>query len=186
MARVNWLLSEIWDLHQILREDIMRDRNRSISLADELTDRWEKAKFLGFGKDSRVYDSTMVFGDVEVGEDVWVGPFTILDGSGGLRIGSHCSIGAGSQISTHEGWKYVVWGGKVPIKYAPVVIEDYCVLNPMVVVTGGVTIGHHSVIGTFSLVNKNIPPYSKGFGVPCKVVGDTRDGIDSEGLHAQS
>ena len=53
-----------------------------------VNDRWEKANFLGFGKGTSVYDSSVIIGDVVVGENTWIGPNTILDGSGKLTIGS--------------------------------------------------------------------------------------------------
>ena len=33
------------------------------------------------------YDSVLVIGDVQVGKNTWIGPFVVLDGSGGLEIG---------------------------------------------------------------------------------------------------
>ena len=72
-------------------------------MGDYVSDRWEKARFLGFGENSSIYDSSLVFGDVQVGKNVWVGPYTVLDGSGGrLSIGDDCHICAGSQIYTHD------------------------------------------------------------------------------------
>src|SRR5688572_16453516 len=67
---------------------------RVLPLADYLVDRWDKARVLGFGKGTNVYDSCLVIGDVKVGKDCWIGPFTILDGSGGLEIGDGCTISA--------------------------------------------------------------------------------------------
>src|SRR5215218_4042343 len=60
---------------------------RNLPLADYLVDRWEKARRLGFGAGSSIYDSSLVLGHVKVGENTWIGPFTVLDGSGGLEIG---------------------------------------------------------------------------------------------------
>ena len=36
----------------------------------------------------------------------------------------------------------------------------------------GIVIGENSIIGAGSLVNKDIPPNSKAFGVPIKVIND--------------
>ena len=74
--------------------------NRSLPLADYIVDRWEKAKLLGYGEDTSVYDSCVILGDVRVGDHCWIGPFTVLDGSGGtLEIGSYVSISAGVRYS---------------------------------------------------------------------------------------
>lgn len=40
---------------------------------------WEKAAYLGFGKGSSIYDSSLAFGDIRVGGNTWIGPLAILD-----------------------------------------------------------------------------------------------------------
>jgi hypothetical protein len=71
---------------------------RFVPFADLVCDRWERANLMGFGEGTSIYDSSLVIGDVAVGSRTWIGPFTVLDGSGGLRIGDTCSISAGVQI----------------------------------------------------------------------------------------
>lgn len=39
-----------------------------------------------------------------------------------------------------------------------------------VVILGGVTIGHHSIIGANAVITKDIPPYSVVIGNPAKVI----------------
>lgn len=144
---------------------------RCLPFADLLVDRWEKAKALGFSEGVSIYDSSYVFGDVKVGAHTWIGPFTILDGSAGLTIGSHCSISAGVQIYTHDSVHWAVSGGKVPYEYAPVAIGDNCYIGPNAIIAKGVTIGSGSIIGAGSLVLHSIPANSKAYGSPCRVVG---------------
>mgnify|MGYP003351887026 FL=1 len=86
--------------------------DRSLPFADAQFDRWERAKLLGFGDKTSIYDSSFIFGDVKVGFETWIGPFTLLDGSGGgLTIGDHCSISAGVHIYTHDTVLWAVSGG---------------------------------------------------------------------------
>src|ERR1700741_4941899 len=95
------------------KRNLMRSKlNRVLPLNEVLTDRWKKAAYLGFGKGTSIYDSSVVFGNVKVGDNTWVGPFTILDGPGDLTIGSHCSISAGVHIYTHDTVQWAVSGGK--------------------------------------------------------------------------
>src|SRR5687768_10876088 len=95
------------------KRDAMRVKyKRVLPLNELLTDRWEKASYLGFGKGTSIYDSSIVLGDVKIGANTWIGPFTILDGSGGLTIGSNCSISAGAQLYTHDSVKWATSGGK--------------------------------------------------------------------------
>ena len=144
---------------------------RTLPFADYIVDRWEKADELGFGKGTSIYDSSLVIGDVQVGKDTWVGPSTILDGSGGLEIGSNCSISSGVQLYSHDSVKWAVSGGKESYEYAKTAIGDNCFLGPNTVVSKGVTVGAGCIIGANSLVLHDIPAESKAFGTPCRVVG---------------
>src|SRR4051794_1142773 len=78
-----------------LREDVRSRFARDLPLEEMLFDRWERAKSLGFGEKTSIYHNSYVYGDVSVGANTWIGPFTLLDGSGGLKIGSFCSISSG-------------------------------------------------------------------------------------------
>jgi len=147
--------------------------NRGLPFAECFVDRWDRAKSLGFGEGSSIYDSAIVFGDVIVGKNTWIGPNVILDGSGGLEIGSNCSISAGVQIYTHDSVKWAITGGKTPYEYAKTIIEDNCYIGPYVIIQKGVRIGKGSIIGAFSLVNKDIPAGSKAYGIPVKIIENT-------------
>ncbi|HJP56427.1 MAG TPA: acyltransferase [Gemmatimonadales bacterium] len=165
------LLAALRALHATRSAEVRERWQRSLPLADYVVDRWERARGLGFGPGSSIYDQSLVLGDVDVGEGTWIGPNTVLDGSGGLRIGATCSISAGVQIYTHDSVRWALSGGRAPYDRAPVVIGDHCYLGPCTVVTSGVTIGRHCLIGAHSLVNRDLPDYSIAWGVPCRVVG---------------
>jgi acetyltransferase-like isoleucine patch superfamily enzyme len=146
--------------------------NRSLPIGDYIVDRWEKARELGFGKGSSIYDSTLIFGDIEVGCNTWIGPFTVLDGSGScLKIGDNCSISAGVQIYTHDTVDWATSGGKAPPSTASVRIGNRCYIGPNVIISKGVTIGDGTVVGANSFVNSDLPADSKAFGSPARVVG---------------
>lgn len=159
------------DLHQSLRDEVKEKWNRSLPFADELFDRWERAEHLGFGEESSIYDSSIVIGDVKVGKKTWIGPFTLLDGSGGITIGSYCSISTGVQILTHDSVKWALTGGTKPYERCETIIEDCCYIGGNTILNKGVRIGAHSLIGASSLVNRDVPPFSIAFGTPCRVHG---------------
>jgi acetyltransferase-like isoleucine patch superfamily enzyme len=145
--------------------------NRTLPFGDYIVDRWAKAQTLGFGVGSSIYDSSLVLGDVRVGCNTWIGPFTVLDGSGGLVIGDYCSISAGVQIYTHDSVEWAISGGATAIDRAPVRIGARCYLGPNVVVAKGVSIGDGCVIGANSLVLDDIPSGMRAFGTPCRTIG---------------
>jgi acetyltransferase-like isoleucine patch superfamily enzyme len=155
---------------QLLRK-VKKDKfKRVLPLGELIQDRWEKAKFAGFGKGTSVYDSSYIFGEVTIGENTWVGPFTILDGSGGLTIGSNCSVSAGVQIYTHDTVGWAISGGIEPYEYDKVTIEDNCYIGPNTIIAKGVHLGKGTIVGANSFVNKSYPENAKIAGNPAKII----------------
>jgi acetyltransferase-like isoleucine patch superfamily enzyme len=150
----------------------MRERfDRDLPLQDLLTDRWERARSLGFGEGSSIYQSAYVYGDVKVGAGTWIGPMVLLDGSGGLSIGSGCDVSAGVHIYSHDTVERVLSEGRAGVATAAVRIDDHCHIGAQAVVLKGVTIGHHSVVGACALVKANVPPHTVVAGVPARPIG---------------
>lgn len=148
------------------RKEMKEKYNRLLPGNELFSDRWEKAQYWGFGKGTSVYDSCVIFADVKIGNNTWVGPFTILDGTGGLTIGNNCSISAGVQIYTHDSVKWAVSGGAEKYEYAPTSIGNNCYIGPNTIITRGITIGDGTIIGANSFVNKSFPAGSKIAGSP--------------------
>ena len=156
------------------RNKIKAKYNRVLPINEAFTDRWEKAKFLKFGEKTSIYDSSVVLGDVQVGESTWIGPFTVLDGSGGLKIGSNCSISAGVQIYSHDSVNWAISGGKDKYEYQETIIEDNCYIGPNSIIAKGVIIKSGTIIGANSFVNRSFPANSKIAGNPAKFVGKNK------------
>lgn len=165
------LLSKLKLLWLQRRREVDSAFKRTLPFGDYIVDRWEKAKELGFGEGTSIYDSAIVFGDVKVGQETWIGPLVILDGSGGLVIGSHCSISAGVQIYSHDSVKWAISAGESEYEYEKTVIGDNCFIGPNTIIAKGVTIGNSCIIGANSLVLHDMPSESKAYGTPCRVVG---------------
>lgn len=165
------LVAQLRTAYARLSRSVRERWQRDLPMDELLFDRWERADSLGFGDGTSIYHNSYVFGDVRVGRNTWIGPFTLLDGSGGLSIGDNCSISAGVHIYTHDTVNWAVSGGLLDPVRSPVSIGSNCYVGSQSVIGRGVTIGDHSVIGACSFVNRSIPPYSLAYGVPCKVMG---------------
>jgi acetyltransferase-like isoleucine patch superfamily enzyme len=122
----------------------------------------------------------LIIGDVKVGKNTWIGPFTILDGSGGLEIGNNCSIASGVQIYSHETVFWALSGGRMPYTRAKTIIGNCCYIGPNTIVNKGVRIGNHCLIGANSFVSKDIDDCSIAAGSPFKIIGKVK--IDKKGL----
>ena len=158
----------------------MKDRyDRVLPSGELIFNRFEKGKYLKCGEGSSVYDTSVVMGEVEIGDHVWVGPYTLLEGSNAkLKIGNFVSIDAGVMIYTHDSTRYYVSGGKDPFVSGDVTIGDNTVIGTMSMIGCGVTIGKHCVIAAHSYVNRDVPDYSIAAGVPARVIGRVKIGED--------
>jgi len=146
--------------------------DRSLPFADGMFDRWERAKRLGFAKGASIYDSACVFGDVTVGAETWIGPWVMLDGSGGgIRIGSTCSLSAGVHVYTHDTVLWALSGGKIKPRQAAVSIGDRVYIGSQSVIARGVRIADMCVIAANSFVRRDLPTRTIAAGVPATPIG---------------
>lgn len=146
--------------------------DRSLPFADGLFDRWERAARLGFAEGSSIYNSSFVFGDVKVGRNTWIGPFTVLDGAGGsVSIGEFCSISAGVHIYTHDTVHWALSGGGLPKRSGPVAIGDRVYIGSQCVIRHGTTIGSGCVLAANSFINCDVAEGSIVGGSPARVIG---------------
>ena len=114
-----------------------------------------------------------------MGNNTWIGPYTILDGTGRLSIGSNCSISAGVHIYTHNTVKWAVSGGKEKYEYSAVSIGDSCFIGPQSIIQNGVAIGKHCVVAANSFVNRDVNDFAIVAGNPAKQIGEVL--IDADG-----
>lgn len=172
--KLKTLFRELNELKSILDLGFKNNLNRHLPFSEVLFDRWEKARSLNFGEGTSVYDSCHVFGNVEVGKNTWIGPFTILDGSGGLQIGDFCSISASVHIYSHDTMNWAESGGKKPYKYGQVKIGNRCYIGPHSTISSGVVLGDGCIVGANSFVNKSFPAGSKLAGSPAKLISSKK------------
>lgn len=113
---------------------------------------------------------------ITLGDDIWVGYWTLLDGSGGLTIGSKVSISSGVHIYTHDSsffrkddlQKDIENG--THIQRMPVKIGSNVQIGANSVVLMGTEVGDNVIIGAGSVVKGKIPSNCIAVGNPCKVI----------------
>lgn len=152
-----------------LRTEKQQQHSRTLPFGDYIVDRWEKARQLGFGHGSSIYDNVLVLGQPLVGENVWIGPNVVLDASGGLTIGDNCNISAGVQIYSHDSVDRCLSGGTYDLSKSPVVIGANSYVGPNSVIAKGVRIGSCCVIGSMSLVLNDVPDGCVAYGTPARI-----------------
>ena len=153
-------------------DELLQKFSRSLPFQDSIIDRWERARKLGFGEGTSIYNSSFVFGNVKIGNNTWIGPNTMLDGSSDiLQIGSFCSLSAGVHVYTHDSVLWALSGGEIDKKIGPVTIEDRCYIGSQSIITKGIKIGFQSVIAANSLVNSDVPEKTIYGGSPAKKIG---------------
>jgi acetyltransferase-like isoleucine patch superfamily enzyme len=161
-------------LHEELAAEMRARFHRDLPFDDLLFDRWERARQLGFGEGASIYQSSHVYGDVKVGEHTWIGPFTLLDGSGGLEIGAWCSIAAGVQIYSHDTVAWALSGGTAAPVRSRTTIGDRCYVGPLSIISRGVSVGAGSIVAAHSFVNGDVAPGTAVGGSPARLLGSVR------------
>jgi acetyltransferase-like isoleucine patch superfamily enzyme len=119
---------------------------------------------------------------LEVADHVFIGHFSVLDATYGLRIGEGCQIGFFTGIFTHSshhairlyGRAYVSTPEKVAYGTAPVEIGAYSFIAAHATVLPGTRIGKGSIVSAYSVVKGHFPDFAVLSGNPAQVVGDTR------------
>src|SRR3954451_13473684 len=98
-----------------------------------------------------------IIGEPVIGEGTWIGAFTVIDGSGGLTIGSGGDVSTGAQIYTDSSVRRCVSGREFPtVERAPVSIGDCVFIGAGAIINMGVTIGDHAVVGAGAVVSKDV------------------------------
>ncbi|MEJ5054559.1 sugar O-acetyltransferase [Sphingobacterium sp. MYb382] len=108
--------------------------------------------------------------NIEIGDEFYANyNLTILDGAR-VSIGNNVLIGPNVSIftATHPihpeprsaGWEFT----------KPITIEDHVWIGGNTVINPGVHIGQHTVIGSGSVVTKDIPANVVAAGNPCKII----------------
>jgi acetyltransferase-like isoleucine patch superfamily enzyme len=109
--------------------------------------------------------------EINVGENVLINSYNILNGGHGLKIGANSIFGGFVYINTSDhGFKK-----DIPIQQqgffgAPIEIGEDVWLGGHVFINKGIHIGNGAVIGAGAVVTKDIPENTIAVGNPAKVI----------------
>ena len=127
----------------------------------------------GLGEHSTIEEYSIVdngVGDVIIGNHSRIGLRATIIGP--VSIGNHVILAQNTVLS---GLNHLYQNPEQPIHQqgvttAMIRIEDESWIGANTVITAGVTIGKHVVIGAGSVVTKNIPDYCIAIGNPVKII----------------
>ncbi|MEX8498251.1 MAG: acyltransferase [Leptothrix ochracea] len=133
---------------------------------------------------TRISNTSCVFAKerLQVADHVFIGHFSVLDATYGLKIGEGCQIGFFTGIFSHSshaairlyGRAYVSTAEKKAYFTDSVEIGDYCFIGAHATLSPGTRLGKGCLVSAYSLVKGSYPDFSILAGQPAKVVGDTR------------
>jgi hypothetical protein len=138
------------------------------------------------GRDARIEigAGTWLRGETEpvrlvafAGAEVVTGPDSFLNGchlsaKRSVRLGRRAWVGLGSRVFDSDQHDF---DAEHPEVVAPVEIGDYTWVAADVTVLKGVRIGSHCIVGTRSLVTRDLPDHTLAFGIPAIARGKVGD-----------
>ncbi len=156
------------------------------SEASILNNAHPKEKFR-IGKNSRIMGSLLLFdfdGEIEIGEDCFIGPNTRIWSAKKIKIGSRVLIAHNVNIHDNishpldaierynENVHFVNTGihTKTDIKPAEIIIGDDVWIGFNATIMRGVKIGEGAIIGANTLVKEDIAPWTVNIGNPSRVI----------------
>ena len=111
-----------------------------------------------------------IYANLRIGNDCYIGRDCLFDLMGKISIGNKVTISHRAVLNTHtHAGKSPLKNKQLKVSKGDIKILDGAYLGSNVTVLECVTIGPKSIIGAFSLVNRDIPGNIVGFGIPCKV-----------------
>jgi len=111
-------------------------------------------------------------GQMEIGDDTWIGQNCFFHSAGGLVIGRAVGIGPGVKIltSAHGHNRIDIPVMHHPLTLGPVEIGDGADIGVGAIILPGVRIGHGAMVGAGAVVNRDIPDYAIAAGVPARII----------------
>jgi len=138
-----------------------------------------KPEVIEIGDNSEIDDFSFIYGGkgIYIGRFVHISRFVSVIGGGKLYLGDYSVLADGARILTGTDSYY---GGArmstcLPLeqrnlKVSFVRINKDAFIGTNAIVHPGVTVGEGAIIGSGSLVLKDVEPWSINVGIPCKMI----------------
>ena len=104
--------------------------------------------------------------NVRIGKSVYVMNGVLLMASGGIIIEDYALVAAHAKIISNDHDPYF----RPALTCKPVIIREGAWIGAGAAIMKGVTVGKYAIIGSNSVVTKDIPDYAVAVGVPAKVI----------------
>ena len=120
---------------------------------------------------------------IDAGKSLKIGKYStvtwqvIIEGGAKTKIGDRVFVGPGTKLLTStfklNGFYAVehLPEGCQETEYGDIILEDDAYIGAACTIMPGITIGEGAVVGTNSLVNKDLEPWGIYVGTPCKKIG---------------
>jgi len=138
-----------------------------------------------FMKYTRISSNTKIMSNdmLDIKDGVWIGHYSLIDASNGVKIGKCVQTGSHVSIFSHSshnsirllGDSYLSSDERVGYINSCVSIGDYTFIGTGSIIFPGTTIGKGCLVKAGSILTKTYPDYSIISGNPAKVVGSVID-----------
>lgn len=132
--------------------------------------RWAGVKV---GNSARICSSVKIIGvgQLEIGDNTWLGPNTLISASSTIKIGANCDIaprvfiGNGTHVIDTSSTNVAGVGKSLPVE-----IGDGCWLCVNCTILPGAKIGNKCIIAAGAIVKGEVPSLELWGGVPAKKI----------------
>lgn len=114
---------------------------------------------------------------ITIGNHTVINRECVLDGRGGLHLGSNVSVSPGVWLLTDG---HDMQDPLFPEAFAPITIGDFVWLGSRAMVLPGVTVGEGAVVAAGAIVTKDVDPYTVVAGVPARPIGSRQHDLRYE------
>lgn len=136
---------------------------------------------------TRISDTVSFYrrGNIQIADNVFIGHFSILDGTSNLVIEQGAQLAGWNGLYTHSShiavrlygnhYQDIPESQKIGYKTGKISIGRYVFIGAGAKIFPGVSIGRGSLVAANSVVTKDVEDFKIVAGSPAKVIGDTRN-----------